>query len=127
MFIDTIEIKHIIINLDGLVIIEGKRHIRKPYEFNDDDDEYPDIDIERPILQALEYLIENFDCSIVSQFKDPKLKHIVNSCLELEGPPSMFPATNEMEEFRVVPQLSRAINDSVVKPCNIVYFYIFIF
>jgi len=122
MFIDTNDIRFVILNVDGLVTIDGDRYVRYAYKFDDEDEEYPDIEIAKPILRSIKYVIDNYECAIVSRFDQDEIRYVIENCLEIEDPPPIYPATNSIEKSIITPQLDRALAECESKLCSTVYF-----
>jgi len=121
MFVETNDIESVIVNIDGLIKIDGDRLVDPRFIIRNSEIDSSRIAVENDVNQTLAYLVTQYHLQVVSSLFEGKIRSILRRCFNLPPEVDVFPATDSTEQFILKRPMTRALFSSGTKPCNSVY------
>ncbi|MBW2066777.1 MAG: ComF family protein [Deltaproteobacteria bacterium] len=121
MFVETNDIKSVIVNIDGLIKIDGQRQICPQSLIRNSGVDISQVGFESEVSEALKYLADRYNVRVVSSFSESELRDILAFCFDPPLVVERFPALNSLEKTVLTWPISRAVVSCGTKPCESVF------
>jgi hypothetical protein len=121
MFVETNEIRVVIANIDGLIRIDGKRHLYPSNIIPKLDFNIGRISVDQEILEALTYINNRSYLMLVSSFLEADLQQILNHIFSTLSDIRSSPANDSIQQFIVKWPITKALASSGMRPCSCIY------